>query len=45
MEELQQGIDTLLYIKSQRPILLEVATDAAEDERTFRDYYESQKQG
>ena len=45
MEELQQGIDTLLYIESQRPILLEVATDAAEDERTFRDYYESQKQG
>ena len=45
IEQMQQGIDTLLNIKSQRPILLEVATDAAEDERTFRDYYESQKQG
>ena len=45
IEQMQQGIDTLLYIESQRPILLEVATDAAEDERTFRDYYESQKQG
>ena len=45
MEELRQGIDTLLYIESDRPVLLEVITDAAEDERTFRDYYESQKQG
>ena len=24
MEELQQGIDTLLYIDSERPVLLEV---------------------
>ena len=39
MEEMQQGIDTLLYIKSERPVLLEVFTDPAEDERAFRDYY------
>ena len=45
MTELRQGIDTLLNIESGRPVLLEVSTDAAEDERTFRDYYESQKQG
>ena len=45
MEELQQGIDTLLYIESDRSVLLEVITDATKDERTFRDYYESQKQG
>ena len=45
MEELQQGIDTLLYIESDRPVLLEVTTDANEDERVFRDYYEKQKQG
>ena len=41
MEEMQQGIDTLLYIESERPVLLEVFTDAAEDERVFRDYYRS----
>ena len=39
MDEMQQGIDTLLYIESDRPVLLEVFTDPAEDERTFRDYY------
>ena len=41
MEEMQQGVDTLLYIESDRPVLLEVLTDAAEDERVFRDYYRS----
>ena len=39
IEEMQQGIDTLLYIESVRPVLLEVLTDAAEDERVFKDYY------
>ena len=41
MDEMQQGIDTLLYIESERPVLLEVFTDPAEDERVFRDYYKS----
>ena len=45
MAELQKGIDTLLYIESDRPVLLEVTTDAVDDERVFRDYYEQQKQG
>ena len=39
MEEMQQGIDTLLYIESERPVLLEVFTDPSEDERVYRDYY------
>lgn len=43
MEEMQQGIDTLLFIESDRPVLLEVFTDAAEDERVFKDYYMSLK--
>ena len=43
MEEMQQGIDTLLDIKSDRPVLLEVFTDAAEDERVFKDYYKQLK--
>ena len=41
MEEMKQGIDTLLYQESERPVLLEVFTDAEEDERVFRDYYRS----
>ena len=41
MDEMQQGIDTLLYIESERPVLLEVFTDPAEDERVFRNYYKS----
>ena len=40
-EEMQQGIDTLLYIESDRPVLLEVFTDAAEDERVYKDYYQT----
>ena len=28
MEELQQGLDTLLYIDSERPVLLEVFSEA-----------------
>ena len=39
VEQLQRGIYTLLYIKSDRPVLLEVFTDAAEDERVLKDYY------
>ena len=39
MDELKQGIDTLLYIESDRPVLLEVSTDASEDERVFKGYY------
>ena len=41
MEEMQQGIDTLFNIESHRPVLLEVFTDASEDERVFKDYYHS----
>ena len=41
MEEMQQGIDTLLYMESPRPVLLEVFTDASEDERVFKAYYRS----
>ena len=39
--ELHQAIDTLLYIESDRPVLLEVFTDAADDERVFKDYYKT----
>ena len=41
MEGMQQGIDWLLHTKSERPLLLEVLTDASEDERVYRDYYRS----
>ena len=43
MEELQQGISTLLNINSSRPVLLEVFTDPAEDERVYKDYYKTLK--
>jgi 2-succinyl-5-enolpyruvyl-6-hydroxy-3-cyclohexene-1-carboxylate synthase len=39
MVEMQDGIDRLLQEQSDRPMLLEVFTDAAEDERVYRDYY------
>ena len=39
LEQMQQGIDTLLNMESERPVLLEVFTDPADDERAFRDYY------
>ena len=42
MEEVQKGIDTLLFIESDHPVLLEVFTDAVEDEQAFRKYYEKQ---
>ena len=39
MQQLQQGIDTLFNMESTRPVLLEVITDAGDDERAFKDYY------
>jgi 2-succinyl-5-enolpyruvyl-6-hydroxy-3-cyclohexene-1-carboxylate synthase len=39
MVEMQEGVDRLLQEQSDRPMLLEVFTDAAEDERVFKDYY------
>ena len=39
--QLSSAIDTLLYIESDRPVLLEVFTDAADDERVLKDYYRS----
>ena len=39
MEEMQQGLDTLINVESDRPVLLEVFTNASEDERVFKDYY------
>ncbi|MBR1557569.1 MAG: 2-succinyl-5-enolpyruvyl-6-hydroxy-3-cyclohexene-1-carboxylic-acid synthase [Prevotella sp.] len=43
MEEMKKGIDSLLNKKSNRPVLLEIFTDAAEDERVIRDYYKMLK--
>ena len=39
MEQMQQAIDLLLTENFSRPMLVEVVTDAAEDERIFKDYY------
>lgn len=36
--DLHQAIDTLLYIESKRPVLLEVLTDASDDERVYKDF-------
>ncbi|MBR5929489.1 MAG: 2-succinyl-5-enolpyruvyl-6-hydroxy-3-cyclohexene-1-carboxylic-acid synthase [Prevotella sp.] len=41
MEEVQKGIDTLLYINSERPVLLEVITHAEQDEQVYQDYLRS----
>ena len=41
MEDMQRGIDTLLNLESTRPVLLEVTTDAAEDERAFKALFSS----
>lgn len=41
MDGLHQGIDTLLSMDSDRPVLLEVFTDPSEDERVYRAYYHS----
>ena len=41
MEEMQQGIDTLLNIYSDTPILLEVFTNPADDQAALQGYYQS----
>ena len=41
MPQMRSAIDTLLYIESDRPVLLEVFTDADADERVLKDYYQS----
>ena len=38
MEEVQKGLDTLLYINSERPVLLEVITHAEQDEQVYQEY-------
>lgn len=38
MVQMQEGVDRLLQEQSNRPMLLEVFTDATEDERVFKDY-------
>ena len=39
MEEMQQGISWLLTADESSPLLLEVATNATEDELTLKEYY------
>ena len=41
MDGMRHGVDTLLHSGSDRPILLEVFTDAEDDERALKDYYSS----
>ena len=36
MEQMQQGIDALTSMESDRPIVLEVVTDPSEDERAYK---------
>ena len=43
MPQLHAGIDTLLDIESDRPVLLEVFTDPYDDEQTLKDYYKTFK--
>ena len=43
MDEMQSGIDTLLNMESDRPVLLEVFTDPTEDERVYQAYYQTLK--
>ena len=40
MPQMRSAIDTLLYIESDRPVLLEVFTDAYTDEQTLKTYYQ-----
>ena len=40
MEQMQKGIDSLISLESDRPVLLEVFTDASEDECAYRLYYQ-----
>ena len=44
MEQLHHGLDLLLGDDSSRPMLLEVTTDVAVDERVFKHYFLNQKQ-
>ena len=39
MEQMQKGIDSLISLESDRPVLLEVFTDASEDESAYRLYF------
>ena len=39
MEQMQKGIETLLSLESGRPVLLEVFTNASEDESAYRLYF------
>ena len=41
VQHLQHAIDTLLFMDSERPVLLEAFTNADVDECTLRDYYRS----
>ena len=43
MEELNDGLDTLINMESDRPVLLEVLTNAEEDVRIINDYYQKLK--
>lgn len=42
-QELKEGIEWLGNVESQRPVVLEVITDAQEDETIFKDYYRNLK--
>ena len=39
-QQLHQAIDTLLNIESDRPVLLEIFTDAEDDTNVYKDYYQ-----
>ena len=39
-QQLHQAIDTLLNIESDRPVLLEIFTDAEDDADVYKDYYQ-----
>ena len=39
MEEMKQGVDTLVHAESDRPILLEVVTEADSDARIQKEFY------
>ena len=42
-QELQEGMEWLGNVESQRPVVLEVITDAQEDETIFKNYYRNLK--
>ena len=39
IEEMKKGVELLLSSEFTRPMILEIVTDATEDERVYRDYY------